>query len=115
MQAARRNGRTDLIEKVPSPKMLIIIVRMSYVNYLGCHQAEVVLLATLEFGWDKEYGGFFYFMDIGILLAPSLISFLLHSLALCAQMASPRSSLNGTKSCGGFMASPSWHWPLPTR
>jgi N-acylglucosamine 2-epimerase len=28
-------------------------------------QAETVLLATLEFGWDKEFGGFFYFMDIG--------------------------------------------------
>jgi N-acylglucosamine 2-epimerase len=41
MNAARRKGRTDLIEK-----------------------AETVLLATLEFGWDKEFGGFFYFMDI---------------------------------------------------
>jgi N-acylglucosamine 2-epimerase len=27
-------------------------------------KASKILLNTLDFGWDKEYSGFFYFMDI---------------------------------------------------
>jgi hypothetical protein len=42
-------------------------------------QAESVLLATLEFGWDKEFGGFFYFLDIGTYLVDN------HYPARCAR------------------------------
>jgi N-acylglucosamine 2-epimerase len=41
MAAAKRQGDTALINK-----------------------AAEVMLTTLEFGWDKEFGGFFYFLDI---------------------------------------------------
>lgn len=41
MEAAKKRNNTDMIEK-------------------ACD----VVLNTLEFGWDKEYGGIFYFMDI---------------------------------------------------
>ena len=40
MDIAQRQGNTQLI-----------------------HQAIDVVLSTLEFGWDKEYGGIFYFLD----------------------------------------------------
>ncbi len=36
-------------------------------------QAESVLLATLEFGWGKEFGGFFYFLDIGTSLTTTIL------------------------------------------
>ncbi len=42
MAAAKRRGKQDIIDKCLD-----------------------IMLTTLEFGWDKEHGGFFYFMDIG--------------------------------------------------
>ena len=41
MNAGYKAGRTDIIER-----------------------ASKVLLAMLEFGWDKEHGGIYYFMDV---------------------------------------------------
>ncbi len=83
MNAARRKGRTDLIEKV----QLHLFSALPFVLPLSCKhnslflvmgmsrrtQAESVLLATLEFGWDKEFGGFFYFLDIGTYLVDDTI------------------------------------------
>lgn len=42
----------------------LIDLAIRYNNTALIHQCEDILTRTTEYGWDKEYGGIFYFLDI---------------------------------------------------